>query len=359
MRIALCTLLLLAPLFASAGPFDDAQAAARQGHYQDVVAILTDALKAGGMGDKDQVVAYSNRGIAYSLLGKYRLATEDLHRALSIDPTHNLTLNHLGILAEQVDKDPVAAASWYKKAADTGFAPSEVNLANLYRAGKGVPRDAAKALALYRDAVDQTYALAYTPLGEMYFDGEGTRPNPGLAVEMFRQAANAGIVSAGFYLGEAFREGRGVKADPARAVDWYRKAAMQGDPRAQNGLGYMYRLGQGTAQDFVEAAKWYRLAADQGEDEAMNRLAWLLATCPVKQVCNGEAAIEWARHAVAVHPYPSYLDSLAAGYARTGDFRMAIKVMQEVVTRLPADSALHAKYEQRLQQYKDKQMPTL
>jgi Caspase domain/Sel1 repeat len=48
--------------------------------------------------------------------------------------------------------DYAAAASWYQKAADQGYARALINLGFLYEQGLGVPRDQAKALVLYRKA---------------------------------------------------------------------------------------------------------------------------------------------------------------------------------------------------------------
>ena len=48
--------------------------------------------------------------------------------------------------------DPAEAATWYRRAADEGHARAQINLANLYALGRGVPKDEARARALYASA---------------------------------------------------------------------------------------------------------------------------------------------------------------------------------------------------------------
>lgn len=333
--------------------FDAAQLAARDGRYREVVEILGAALESGQMEASEVVVAYANRGIAYSLLGAYELARQDLLRANELDPTHNLTLNHLGLLAEQVDEDFSAAAAWYEQAVERGFAASQVNLANLYRDGKGLRKRPSRAFELLSAAASQQYVMAYAPLGEMYLLGEGTDRNYAAAVEWFTRGATEGVVSAHYFLGVVYERGAGVLKDPARAAHYYRVAALQGHGRAQNSLGYLYRAGAGVPQDYLEAAKWYRLAADQEIADAMNRLAWLLATCPVEEVCNGMAAIELAMDAVRTAPTASHLDTLAAAYARSGQFDLAVATMERVLSSLTKSSAEREKFNKRLNRYRN------
>tara|TARA_R110002072_G_scaffold3830_4_gene27290 strand:+ start:41973 stop:43001 length:1029 start_codon:yes stop_codon:yes gene_type:complete len=332
--------------------FDEAQQAAATGNYREVVAILSTMLLEDELDAEQQVVAYANRGIAYSLLNAYALAKQDLEIALSMNPNHPLTLNQLGLLAEQVDQDYVLAAGFYQKAIEQRFAASQVNLANLYWFGKGVPRNSKRAFELYRQAAEANYNMAFAPLGRIYASGDGAPQNHKRAFALFEKAAESGVTSANYHLGFAYEKGRGVKQDLALAKRNYQIAAIQGHGEAQNALGYLYRRGVGVEQDYVRAATWYQLAADQGVPGAMNRLAWLLAACPVEKVCNGEAAIVLAKQAIDNGATPERFDSLAAAYARVGQFDEAIEVMNKVLAMLPQDSKKRAAYETRLEQYR-------
>ncbi len=64
------------------------------------------------------------------------------------------------------------AATLLAQAADQGDAPAMFLLANLLRAGQGVPRDDARALALYQRAADADYAPASQALALAYRYGE-------------------------------------------------------------------------------------------------------------------------------------------------------------------------------------------
>ncbi len=332
--------------------FSDAQVAASEGRYRDVIDILSQELLTSELTPEQVVVAYANRGIAYSLLKAYALARQDLNQALALNPDHALTLNHLGLLHEQVDEDYAAAASYYERAVAFGFPASQVNLANLYRQGLGVKKNPHRAFELYRAAAKANYGLAFVPLANLYSSGEAGEQDQKKAFQLYQQAAASGVASANYYLGIAYEKARGVKQNLELAVRHYQIAAVQGHGQAQNALGYLYRRGHGVEQDFLEAATWYQLAADQGVPGAMNRLAWLLAGCPIEKVCNGDAAIELALNAIEIGDTASRRDSLAAGYARSGQFDKAIATLEATIAGLPADSRQRSTMQRRLENYR-------
>ena len=76
-----------------------------------------------------------------------------------------------------VAQDYAEALKWYRKAADRGFPPAEVNLGVWYETGKGVAQDLAEAVNLYRKAAEQGFAVAQNNLGSMYFRGLGVPKN--------------------------------------------------------------------------------------------------------------------------------------------------------------------------------------
>ena len=221
---------------------------------------------------------------------------------------------------------------------------------------EGVPQTDEKAFELLQQAALEEYAMAYTPLGEMMAEGKGTKRNSRAAVAMFQKSASAGIADGQYALADAYERGIGVGGSNAKAAEYYLKAAVQGHGRAQNSLGYLYRRGSGVPQNFLEAAKWYRLAADQGVPSAMNRLAWLLAGCPEPEICNGELAVELVQRAFEQKDFneadrASYEDSLAAGYARSGQFDMAIETMTRTLSNLRPGDRQYAGFARRLALY--------
>ena len=327
---------------ASATVFDEAQVAAQTGRYNDVITLLTGAIERNEFGPDELVVAYSNRGIAYSLLKAYAMAEADLMMAVEMNSQYKLALNHLGILAEHVHKDYEKARIWYGRGADLGFPGSQVNLANLYRLGRGGATDYPGALKLYEMAAANEYTLAYVPIGSMYMDGLGVNRNYGTGLQWLRKGKSQGVIDANYHLGNAYESGTGLTRDYKKAAELYHLAAMQGHGKAQNSLGYLYRQGQGVKQDFQKAVKWYQLAADQGINKALNRLAWLLATCPKPEICNGAGALEMALVAVDQDDSPSNLDTLAAAYARVGEFDRATETIEHIISNKNGNSSKYA-----------------
>ena len=96
--------------------------------------------------------------------------------------------------------------------------------------------------------------------------------------------------------------------------------------------------------------EWQRALDDYGEAielqpkhaGAHNNLAWLLATCPVDALRNGQAAVEHATWACKDTGWatPSFLGTLAAAYAEIGDFGQAVRWQQRAL----ADPGYRRKY---------------
>ena len=236
-------LLLISPVRAETSFFDEAQKAASEGRYEDVVSILSTAIGQQQLEQSELAIAHSNRGIAYSLLRQYGPAVKDLSLAIELDPLHLLSINHLGILAEHVEEDYSKAAGWYTRAAEAGYAASQVNLGNLYRDGLGVTRDSFVAFHLYETAAKQDYPTAYVALGEMYMDGAGVAADYEHGLELLRRGIDSGVVTGHYYMGIASERGLGVAPDYKQAAEHYGKAAKQGHVKSQRALGFLYSHG--------------------------------------------------------------------------------------------------------------------
>ena len=63
--------------------------------------------------------------------------------------------------------------TWFRKAAEQGYAPAQTNLGNMYMEGRGVPQDDAEGVRWYRMAADQGLADAQNNLGFAYDSGQG------------------------------------------------------------------------------------------------------------------------------------------------------------------------------------------
>lgn len=117
------------------------------------------------------------------------------------------------------------AALWYRKAAEQGNVKAQIELANIYTSGSGVPKDELLGIFWNRKAAEQGDAEAEDSLGTSYYLGIG------------------------------------VPRDFVQAVAWYRKAAEQGNADAQYNLGGCYENGEGVPQDYAEAYFWLDLSA--------------------------------------------------------------------------------------------------
>ncbi len=102
----------------------------------------------------------------------------------------------------------------------------------------------------------------------------------------------------------------------------------------------------------AEAAALFREGAETGNPEAMDTFAWFLATCEDPNVRDGSNAVRVAEKAVTAtgRGNPSYLDTLAAAFAASGQFTNAIRFQQEAIALLQGQ-AEKEDYSSRLKLY--------
>ena len=107
-------------------------------------------------------------------------------------------------------------------------AQAQFYLGLMYREGKGVKQDYAVAVTWYRLAADQGYAAAQRSLGLMYLGGLGVPRNLVEAVKWFRLAADQADANAQWALAHAYMEGWSVPQDYVIAHLWLNLSAAQG-----------------------------------------------------------------------------------------------------------------------------------
>ena len=230
------------------------------------------------------------------------------------------------------------AVKWYTRAAEQGFGPSQLNLAQMYERGIGVTKNPAEAAkwyrksaergdgeALYQLALLQVGAANYAEaarhfrrgvehddyramlgLGELYEQGKGVKRDAAQAVQLYERAAGRSRW-AQFKLGVMYSQGQGVPKSDAKALAWWQKAADGGDGRAQNNLGWMVEHGIGVRRDDHRALDWYLAAHQRGIPQAKGNLEKLFEEGRGAPI-DSSAAIAWYRSGaeagIAAAQYP-------------------------------------------------------
>jgi serine/threonine-protein kinase len=154
-----------------------------------------------------------------------------------------------------------------------------------------------------------------------------------------------------FYNDRGIAHGEKGKYD--QAISDFNKA-IEINPRygkAYNNRGIVYRLKGRYDQAIADFNKAMQI--NPMDAQAYNNLAWLLATAKEPRIRNGEKAVGFAVKACDLSEWknPEYLDTLAASYARVGDFGNATK-WQEMAWHL-LEGGKKAEAQKRLYLYRE------
>lgn len=120
----------------------------------------------------------------------------------------------LGRILDEGLRLPEQAASWYRQAAFKGFAEAQVQLAEMYDAGIGVPQNIETAVEWYEKAAAQGHEDALVALGQHYSEDLNHKA---AAIPYYQRAAEMGNDTAQYRLGLIYLGEKGVPRDDARA----------------------------------------------------------------------------------------------------------------------------------------------
>lgn len=121
-------------------------------------------------------------------------------------------------------------------------------------------------------------SAAQVQLADLYAAGKGTKKDLTENINWLNKAAEQGNLSALTKLGDAYMFGLGVPEDNKKAASWYARAVEKGDATSQYKLGLMYDKGTGVDQNGAKAIELLRQAATQGHEGAKNHLAEIATT---------------------------------------------------------------------------------
>ena len=159
------------------------------------------------------------------------------------------------------------AIKWYTLAAQRGFRPAELNLAQMHEKGIGVKQDPAEARKRYRRLADLGDGEARYRAAKLAADA-GDYPE---AIRYYQRGVRDDDLRCVLDLAGLHEEGRGVKKDMGQAVALYERAAARSAwARAKLGIVYLVTL-----KDYPKAHHWLRRAADDGNSGARNNLGWM------------------------------------------------------------------------------------
>lgn len=156
---------------------------------------------------------------------------------------------------------PEKGVKLMRKAARSGYAMAQYNLAICYRTALGVDYDIEEAAMWFRLAAEQGVTEAQNNLGALYLKGEGVEQNYEEAVKWYSMAAESGDAVAQYNLADCYYYGMGVEEDFDAAVMWDAKAATNGLAEAQ------YRLGEICLEVYEEYELAVELFTDASEQD--------------------------------------------------------------------------------------------
>lgn len=157
---------------------------------------------AGGF--DDAMLAFENRDYTTALTHITPLARNGDPAAMTL----------LGRILDEGLHEPAKAAPWYRQAAVKGFAEAQVQLAELYDAGEGVPQDIETAVLWYEKAAEQGHEDALLALGQHYSQDLNHAKS---ALPYYQRAADMGNANAGYRLGLLYLGESGIPRDDQKA----------------------------------------------------------------------------------------------------------------------------------------------
>lgn len=182
-------------------------------------------------------------------------------------------LGYMQRTSRGVSENPPAAAELYLEAALRGSNAGKTAIATLYREGQGVPQSHEEALRWYRLAAEDGYPGALDAIGYFYLNGLGVEQDEAESARYYELAARLGVSNGMYNLGRAYLKGSGVEKDCEEAITWFVRGLEEGNPYAPFYLGRMFREKWCVDRDYRLAMSYLKLSADRGFAEPYFHIA--------------------------------------------------------------------------------------
>lgn len=182
-------------------------------------------------------------------------------------------------------RDDVRARMMFQNLANSNH-PGSVNMLGIFAANGrgGMPRDDVAAADYFRRAAELGNPIAMRNYYLSLRGGRGVDRNIDEALNWLRRSADLGDVISMRVLGQFLANGEeGTTADPVRGAALLRKAALSNDGLAQQALGDLYDQGKGMPHDGVQAYVFYGLANFHGVATAQAKMAALQERLPAEE----------------------------------------------------------------------------
>jgi TPR repeat protein len=160
----------------------------------------------------DAILAFENEDYQTAL-------SLSLPLAKKLDPD---AMTLVGRIYDEGLNQPQKALPWFRKSAELGNAQAQLELAELYQAGDGVPQDMDIAISWYEKAAAQDHDEAQLALALHYLEDLN---EPEEALTLFEKSANQGNATAQYRLGLLYLGEPPIAADKLKAWHYFSLAA--------------------------------------------------------------------------------------------------------------------------------------
>lgn len=145
------------------------------------------------------------------------------------------------------------------------FSEACLSIGQMYDKGEDLPKSTELAATWYRKAAEKGYAEAAISLAVLYLkasDCNHARP--------WCEATAKAKLNPGYYcLGYLYQHGFGVEANPKEAFRLYEQGARGGHAPSMQAVARMYENGEGTNVDRVQAFVWFLSSVRRGNQDAV------------------------------------------------------------------------------------------